>query len=318
MIDTYIFKPGDWIIVEDAFAVVDSIFPTYYEPFDATDEDIKIGDYKHTVISYHTFCNLNGRVLSSKAQIKYLDFCEWIRAMTEDQRVLFESIKVKKSVAFAKWEEKCKDATDYVSIDVPTEKGKASEALSKFRKAIKQLPDRFTYSDLQTMLDSIPELEVSTTANSNSCDKDYISFELCYILKEQKGKCLSFYKIRNFDCTEDLSSFMNFEGVFISLYQLVVLYNKERNSEELTALAAKLKKTFFALVNREFKDNPLAKDFHKNAPKVNYSAELAYSTITDFLTRNADVLGAKDFIESARERDTEILNLYGRLLDVEN
>lgn len=111
---------------------------------------------------------------------------------------------------------------------------------------------------------------------------------------------------------------MNFEGVFISLYQLVVLYNKERNSEELTALAAKLKKTFFALVNREFKDNPLAKDFHKNAPKVNYSAELAYSTITDFLTRNADVLGAKDFIESARERDTEILNLYGRLLDVEN
>lgn len=315
MVDTSIFRPGDWVMVEDEFAVIDSVFDAYFESFDALEDDVKVGDYKHTIIAYHTFCNLQGHVLSSKPKINYLDSCEWIKPLTEDQQALLNGIKAKKPVAFAKWEAKCKDAIDYISIDIPTEKGQARKALLKLRKAIKQLPDRFTYSDLQRMLDSIPEFDTESTADSESDAKDYISFELCYILKEQKGKFLFFYKIRNFDCTEDLSSFMNFEGVFVSLYQLVVLYNKEQNSEELTALAAKLKKTFFALVNHEFNANPLAKDFYEKAPKANYSPEMAYSTIADFLTRNADALGAKDFIESVSKRDKEIMNLYYRELD---
>lgn len=318
MIDTYIFKPGDWVMVEDEFAVVESIFPVYYESFDETDESIKVGDYKHTIISYHTFCNLNGRVLSSKAQMKYLDFCKWIKPMTEDQRSLLENIKAKKAIAFTKWEGKCKETTDYISIDIKTQKGHASKALSKFRKSTRQLPDRFTYSDLQTILNLIPEIEANSVADSESSDKDYISFELCYILKEQKGKCLSFYKIRNFDCTEDLSSVMNFEFLFISMYQLVVLYNKEKNLEELTALATKLKKTFFALTNRDFENDPLAKDFYKHSPRTVYTPEEAYSAIADFLTRNADALCAKDFIESVRKRDKEIINLYYRQPDAEN
>lgn len=312
MTDAHIFKPGDWIMVEDEFAMIESIFPAYYEAFEAKETDVKTGDYKHTIISYHPFCNLNGRVLSSKAQIKYLDFCKWIKPLTVSQRDLLESIKAKKLSAFAKWEGKCKEAKDYLTISMDTEKGQASAALSRLRKATKQLSDRFTYAELQTILDSIPEIKANTATDDGSSGTDHISFELCYILKEQQGKCLSFYKIRNFDCSEDLSSFMNFEGVFISLYQLVVLYNKEHHSEELTALTAKLKKTFFALVKHEFKDNPLAKDFYKKAPKVNYSPELAYSTIADFLTRNADALGAKEFIESVRKRDTEILSLYCR------
>lgn len=318
MIDTDIFKPGDWIMVEDEFAIVESVFPTYYEPFDATDEDEKIGDYKHTVISYHTFCNLNGRVLSSTAQIKNLDFCKWIKPLTENERTLLESIKARKPSAFAKWEEKCKDAKDYISIDVNAERGQAPKALSKLRKATKQLPDRFTYSDLKTILDSIPELKMNTAANSENSAKDHVSFELCYILKEQEGKCLSFYKIRNFDCTQDLSTVMNFEFVFISMYQLVVLYNKERKSEELAALATKLKKAFFALVKKDFENTPLAKDFYKHCPKVIYTPEVAYSVISDFLSRNADALCAKDFIEAVRRRDAEILNLYCRQPDAEN
>lgn len=311
------FKPGQWIMVEDEFAVVESIFPVYYESFDETDEDTKVGDYKHTIISYHTFCNLNGRVLSSKAQMKYLDFCEWIKPMTEDQRALLESIKAKKAIAFTKWEGKCKDATDYISIEVEIPKGQASKVLSKLRKATKQLPDRFSYSDLQTIMDSIPEIKANSVADNDSV-KDDISFELCYILKEQKGKCLSFYKIRNFDCTEDLSSVMNYELLFISMYQLVVLYNKEKNSEELTALAEKLKKTLFSLFNLDFENDPLAKDFYKHSPKTVYTPEEAYSTIADFLTRNADALCAKDFIESVRKRDKEIVNLYCRQPDAEN
>lgn len=318
MIDANIFKPGDWIMVEDEFAVVESIFPVYYEPFDSTEKGVKIGDYKHTIISYHTFCNQNGRVLSSKAQMKYLDYCEWIKPLTENQHALLERIKAKKTSAFAKWEEKCKDANDYLSIYVNVESGQATTALSKIRKISKHLPDRFTFSDLQAILYSIPEIKANTASNSDSDAKDYISFELCYILKEQNGKCLSFYKIRNFDCTEDFSSFINFEWVFISLYQLVVLYNKEHNSKELTTLAEKLKKTFFALVNHDFKDNPLAKDFYKKAPKVNYTPEQAYSTIVDFLSRNADTLCAKDFIEAVKKRDEIITNLYSRVLGTEN
>ena len=73
MTKTYPFKPGDWIMAEDEFAKVESIFATYYEPYDIDEaDDAKVGSYNQTVISYHTFCTIRGRVCSSKAQMKLM------------------------------------------------------------------------------------------------------------------------------------------------------------------------------------------------------------------------------------------------------
>lgn len=318
MTDSYIdtFKPGDWIMAEDEFAKVESIFPMYYEAFDA-DEDlgIKAGDYSNTVISYHTFCTLRGRVLSSKAQTKYLDFCDWIKPMTAEQAALLEKIREKKAEAFAAWEAKCKEAKEYVTIYVSTKKGHADAALSKFRKAVKTLPKKFAFSDVQTLLRSIPEIKADS-ANTACGDKDYISFELCYILKEQHGKHLTFYKIREMDCTASYSTFINFELVFVSLIHLIRVYGEETGSEKLRLLAEKLRLTFKALFNQDFKSDPLAKDFNKHAPKVLYTFDTAYSTMEAFLERHSKELDIEDFVESVKSRDENILRIYHQVLGV--
>lgn len=109
MTETYPFKPGDWVMAENDFARVESIFPMHYEAFDINaDEDVEVGDYDQTVISYHSFCNVRGKVNSSKAQIKYLDFCDWIKPLTKEQTVILERIKEKKAKAFSEWKPNAK------------------------------------------------------------------------------------------------------------------------------------------------------------------------------------------------------------------
>ena len=316
MTGTYPYKPGDWIMDEGDFAKVESVFTLYYEPFDIDEEDdAQVGDYKHTVISYHTFCTPRGRVLSSKVQTTYLDVCDWIEPLTPEQEVLLEQIKQKKAKAFDAWEAKCKEAKEYVEIYVNTEKGQAETALSKFRKATKALPERFTFSDVQAILRSIPEIKADT-ASTECGDKDYISFELCYILKEQKEKHLAFYKIRNFDSFGELSVFINYEMVFVSLIHLLRLYGEENHDEKMELLADKLKQTFKALFNRDFKSDPLAKDFFKHAPKIFYTFDTAYSTMEAFLDRNAKNLGVEDFAGLVKNKDENILRIYHQVLGI--
>lgn len=309
-------KPGDWIMVEDEFAKVESIFPMYYESYDIDEEDdIKVGNYKHTVISYHTFCTLQGRVCSSKAQIKYLDFCDWIKPMTAEQAALLERIKSKKAKAYAEWEAKCKDSKEYITIYANTTKGHSDTALSRFRKATKALPERFTFSDVQAILRSIPEIKADT-ANTECGGKDYINFDLCYMPKEQNGKHLTFYKIREFDSTADFSVFINFELVFVSVIHLVRLYGEETGSEKLGLLAERLRQTFKALFNQDFKNNPLAKDFYKHAPKILYTFDTAYSTMEAFLSRHSKELDIDDFVKLIKNKDENIVRIYHKVLGV--
>lgn len=133
---------------------------------------------------------------------------------------------------------------------------------SQISQGCKNLPKRFTFTDVQKILRSIPEIKADT-ASTESLNEDYIYFELCYILKEQSGSHLSFYRIREFASSTDMSTFINFEGVFISLYQLVKLYNQTNPSERLNHFADKLKEAASALFNHDFKNSPLAKDFLK-------------------------------------------------------
>ncbi len=316
MTETYPFKPGDWIIDEGYFAKVECVFTMYYEPFDiAEDDDAQVGDYKHTVISYHTFCTPRGRVCSSKVQTTYLDVCDWIEPMTTEQENLLEQIKLKKAGAFAAWETKCKEAKEYVEIYVDVKKGQAATALSKFRKAAKVLPERFTFSDVQAILRSIPEIKADT-ASTVCNDKEYISFELCYILKEQNGRCLSFNKIRNFDCFENLSVFINYEMVFVSLYHLVRLYGEETGSEKLRLFTERLAKAGKAMFDPMHRDDQLAKDYFKHAPKIFYTFDTAYATIEAFLNRNAKELGVEDFAELVKNKDENIVRIYHQVLGI--
>lgn len=316
MTETYPFKPGDWVMAENDFARVESIFPMHYEAFDINaDEDVEVGDYDQTVISYHSFCNVRGKVNSSKAQIKYFDFCDWIKPLIKEQTVILERIKEKKAKAFSEWEAKCKDAKDYVAIYVEVKKGYADAVLPKFRKAAKNLPKRFTFTDVQKILRSIPEIKADT-ASTESLNEDYIYFELCYILKEQSGSHLSFYWIREFASSTDMSTFINFEGVFISLYQLVKLYNQTNPSERLNHFADKLKEAASALFNHDFKNSPLAKDFFKNAPKIFYTFDTAYSTMSDFLMHLAKDFDVEDFAELVKSQNEDIIKLYHKILGV--
>lgn len=316
MTKTYPFKPGDWIMAEDEFAKVESIFATYYEPYDIEEaDDAKVGSYNQTVISYQTFCTIRGRVCSSKAQMKYLDFCDWIKPLTAEQAALLEQIKSKKAKAFAEWEAKCKDAKWYVPLYVAVKKGQADTALSKFRKAAKALPERFAFSDVQARLRSIPEIEADS-ASAYDQYKDYIYFELCYTLKEQKGKHLTFCKIRAFEKSMDLSVFINYELVFVSLYHLVRLHGEETGSEKLALLAKRLKEAGKALFNQEYKNDQIAKDFFKHAPKIFYTFDTAYATMEAFLERHAKEWGVEDLAELVKNRDEDILKTYHKILGV--
>lgn len=203
----------------------------------------------------------------------------------------------------------------YVAIYVEVKKGYADAVLPKFRKAAKNLPKRFTFTDVQKILRSIPEIKADT-ASTESLNEDYIYFELCYILKEQSGSHLSFYRIREFASSTDMSTFINFEGVFISLYQLVKLYNQTNPSERLNHFADKLKEAASALFNHDFKNSPLAKDFFKNAPKIFYTFDTAYSTMSDFLMHLAKDFDVEDFAELVKSQNEDIIKLYHKILGV--
>ena len=311
------FKSGEWIMADDEFALVECVVPIYYEQYDANkNEDEQVGDYKHTLISYHTFCTSTGKICSSAVQIKILDFCSWIRRLTLEESALLEKILERKAEAYDKWGSKCKEAVEYTILYADVESGKSKGALTKLRKAIKSLPEKFTFEMLLSVIKTIPEI---TSISTDDITDEYISFKLSYKLKEQKGKELMFCKIGGFEreFPEDFSQIISFEGVFILLYQITVLYNNEHPSVELQKLIATLKETGLALYNHDFKNSPLAKDFHRKAPKVLYSPELAYSTISDFLCRNSESLGIEFYAELVKKRDEEIVRIFNKLVQAD-
>lgn len=299
-------------MAEDKFAIVESIFPTYYEPYEISeDDDIKVGEYNQTLITYRNFCNLKGRVCSPKAHTKSLDFCNWIKPLTKDQTALLEQIKAEKAKEYAEWKAKYKDASEYVTIYVDTEKGNAEIACSLFRKATKALPERFTYTDIQTILSSRPGVKADT-ANIEDRSKDSINFDLCYMPKEQRGKHLSFYRIKNYEWT--FSTFINYLMVFASIYHLVRLYGEETGSEKLKQLAPKLKETFGVLAGYKKGDDSLAKDFEKRVRKVFYSFNTAYATMEAFLNRHSKELDIEDLVKLVKNKDENIIKLYHYIL----
>lgn len=301
-------------MADDEFALVESVVPIYYEQYDAEiSGDEQVGDYKHTLISYHTFCTSTGKICSSVVQIKVLDFCNWLRPLTSEESVLLEKMIENKPKAYDKWVSKCKEAVEIITLYADVETGKQKTILTQLRKSVKTLPEKFTYERLLSAIAHIPEITDFSTENST---EDYISFTLSYKPKEQNRHELMFCKIGSFECdtSEDLSQMITFEGVFILLYRLTVLYNKEHPSVELQKLEGILKETSYALFNLDFEHCPLAKDFYRKAPKVLYSPDLAYSTITDFLHRNSASLGIETYARLFKNQDEEIVRIFNRLL----
>lgn len=311
------FKPGEWIMADDEFALVECVVPIYYEQYDAEiSEDEQVGNYKHTLISYHTFCTTTGKVCSSVVQTKVLDFCNWLRPLNSEESVLLAKLIERKAKAYDKWSLKCKEPVETITLYADVESGKSKKTLTLLRKAIKTLSDTFSFKELLSLITSIPEITaVSTDSNTD----EYISFNLSYKLKDQKSKELTFSKIGSLEreYPEDLSQMLIFDSVYIIMYQLTLLYSKEHPSEQLQSLAATLKEIGLAVFNHDFKNCPLAKDYYKKAPKVIYTPDLAYSTITDFLCRNSKSLGIESYAELFKNKDEDIIRIFNKLLQGE-
>lgn len=114
----------------------------------------------------------------------------------------------------------------------------------------------------------------------------------------------------------DLSVFINYELVFVSLYHLVCLHSEETGSEKLALLAKRLKEAGKALFNQEYKNDQIAKDFFKHAPKIFYTFDTAYTTMEAFLERHAKEWGVEDLAELVKNRDEDILKTYHKILGV--
>lgn len=310
------FKAGDWIIAEDVFAQIECITSLYYEPFDSeTKTDVRVGDYKQTLIAYHEFCTQRGRILSGKAQIKDLECCYGIKQLSPaDTRSLKQIISTKPE-KLTEWKNKCKSAVDYITLYAQTDKGEAKNTLSKIRKAIKALPSTFSYATLQKTLQDI-FTEKALTLSTECKGEDYISFALFYKLEEQKEKELTFFKVGALDYTDPaedeamLSTLITFEEVFLSMARITNWYNHNHPSKELTDFMETLHTTWHALFHHKWKECPLAKDFYDNAPKVNYTPDLAYATMQKFLSKNAQKLNIESFAKLIEDRDKEIVEMY--------
>ena len=139
------------------------------------------------------------------------------------------------------------------------------------------------------------------------------------IAADSWGRRRLFCGVKDLDCTEPeedkamLERLITFEGVFILLGQTVKMYDTQHPSAGNKELLERLGSVFNALLNHDWKACPVAKDYYRHAPKlVSYSFEQAWETITGFLERNADGLGAHAFLAAISESN-EVENVCHRI-----
>ena len=64
------------------------------------------------------------------------------------------------------------------------------------------------------------------------------------------------------------------------------------------------------------KNDQIAKDFFKHAPKIFYTFDTAYATMDTFLELHAKEWGVEDLAELVKNRDENILKTYHKILGV--
>lgn len=242
---------------------------------------------------------------------------DWVRPVTDEERSFIEKVIAKDSKAYRQWLGRKLPVSDYVDICVPVKEGTAREELAKLKKALKRLPPKFTFDELleQGKAEGFNLKIGEAEQPGDPC----VSFTLRYNVGESRGRRRLFCSVKDLDYTEPkddedvFERLITFEGVFILLGQTVKMYDTQHPSAGNKELLERLGSVFNALLNHDWKACPVAKDYYRHAPKlVSYSFEQAWNTITGFLERNADGLGAHAFLAAISESD-EVENVCHRI-----
>lgn len=308
------YNVGDWVWTEDVFAQVECVWKVYCEEFDGSVAcgERTVGEYANTVVTLRTFCGRRGGLKKGRAWTVY-DFADWVRPVTDEERSFIEKVIAKDTGAYRQWLGHRLPVRDYVDVCVLVEEGTAREELAKLKKAVKRLPSKFTFDELveQAKAEGFDMKPGEVEQPGDPC----VSFTLRYNVGESCGRRRLFCGVKDLDYIEPeeendmFERLITFEGVFILLGQTVKLYDAQHPSAENKELLKRLGDVFNALLNHDWKDCPMAKDYYKHAPKLaSYSFEQAWETITGFLERNADGLGAHAFLAAINESD-EVENI---------
>ena len=305
------YNVGDWVWTEDGFAQVECVWKVYCEEFDdsvACGERM-VGEYANTVVTLRTFCGRRGGLKKGRAWTVY-DFADWVRPVTDEERSFIEKVIAKDTGACRQWLGHRLPVRDYVDVCVSVKEGTARAELAKLKKAVK--------------LDELLEQGKAAGFNLKIGEAEqpgdpYVSFTLRYNVGESRGRRRLFCGVKDLDYTEPkddeavFERLITFEGVFILLGQTVKMYDTQHPSAGNKELLERLGSVFNALLNHDWKACPVAKDYYRHAPKlVSYSFEQAWNTITGFLERNADGLGAHAFLVAISESD-EVENVCHRI-----
>ena len=312
------YNVGDWVWTEDGFAQVECVWKVYCEEFDDSVAcgELMVGEYANTVVTLRTFCGRRGGLKKGRAWTVY-DFADWVRPVTDEEWSFIEKVIAKDTGAYRQWLGRKLPVSDYVDICVPVKEGTARAELTKLKKALKRLPPKFTFDELleQAKAEGFDMGTGEVEQPGDPC----VSFTLRYNVGESRGWRRLFCGVKDLDSTEPeenkamLERLITFEGVFILLGQTVKMYDTQHPSAGNKELLERLGSVFNALLNHDWKACPVAKDYYRHAPKlVSYSFEQAWNTITGFLERNADGLGAHAFLAAISESD-EVENVCHRI-----
>ena len=312
------YNVGDWVWTEDGFAQVECVWKVYCEEYSdsVVYGEHTVGDYENTVVTLRTFCGRRGGLKKGRAWTVY-DFADWVRPVTDEERSFIEKVIARDTGAYRQWLGRKLPVRDYVDICVSVKEGTARAELAKLKKAVKRLPPKFTFDELveQAKAEGFNLKIGEAEQPGDPC----VSFTLRYNVGESRGRRRVFCGVKDLDYVEPeeetdmFERLITFEGVFILLGQTVKMYDAQHPSTENNVLLERLGDVFNALLNHDWKGCPMAKDYYRRAPKLaSYSFEQAWETITGFLERNADGLGAHAFLAAISESN-EVENVCHRI-----
>lgn len=300
---------GDWIIIENCYAYVLATHDIYYEVFNSEVQKNSSlqGKHVHSLVAYRIYCTIKGKRINRKSSYFTYEIEDY-RMLTSNEQVFISNLLESDICEFEKWKNDSILPAVCEHIRVPVQFSSPKRTMNKFKKAIKQLPCPFTFTDLLKVCSDIKSINWNQIEDEeDSC----ISFTLSFTVGNHKDNCILFDKIKHINYTDleenklVMEQFFTFESAFLSLARFVKEYNAVYPSEKNEVLLARLKEIWSGLFHHHWKKQPLAFDFFTHAPKEqSYSYKLAYETLLKFLQRNVQGLDCQNLIDYLLEEET--------------
>ena len=299
---------GDWITMDDEIYQVASLSVRYYEPYDVDGElYAKRGKKLYDEIVLRRLCDESGRIRAGVPEMWYLDFILGdIKLPSDEDLMKIQRIKETHPEKFKKWADRditCKQVED-VYFEVEPNKGKT--ICKALKKCCKSLPDSFTFKDLADHAATLGICIGHCTDDCSSFD-NYVSFSLERVVGEDIDKHHLYRKVTSVDyCDEEEDklfyngNLFNFEMVFLSMARLVHEYANKTGDHHAVSFFEIMHPTFIALIHQQFKDNAMAKEFFKWIPKINFSKDVAYNYVIEFLEKQSSQYHLENMLDALK------------------